>query len=270
MNFQEVQATEKLRQYIKCYYFFESVNDGEFDDIVFPSGLMEIVFNLGEGTWEIFRDGSFNLTPKVELWGQISKPLHIRSKGRHSMLGIKFLPHTPSCFLKDDISRYNNKVFDLRAIMGLSVGTVHSKLLETPNMSKRIELIEDFLLKILSDSDKEVSKVDKVRHILSNIGASATERNISSIAFEHGITSRYLHKLIHQYTGLSPKSIDKINRFQRSLKLMAKNEQPLTSIAYDCGYFDQSHFIRDFRSFTNITPSAYLQHSFPVNQLFLQ
>jgi AraC-like DNA-binding protein len=76
--------------------------------------------------------------------------------------------------------------------------------------------------------------------------------------------------LIYQHTGLSPKSFNKISRFQLSLRLIAKNEQPFTSIAYDCGYFDQSHFIRDFKSFTGLTPSAYLENKFSVNQVFLQ
>ncbi len=57
----------------------------------------------------------------------------------------------------------------------------------------------------------------------------------------------------HFFKRLS--SFNKINRFQFSLRLIAKNDQPFTAIAYDSGYFDQSHFIRDFKSFTGLTPS---------------
>jgi AraC-like DNA-binding protein len=51
---------------------------------------------------------------------------------------------------------------------------------------------------------------------------------------------------------------------------MTKKNESLTSIAYGCGYFDQSHFIKEFKSFTGLTPSAYLKSVSPVNQLLVQ
>ena len=93
------------------------------------------------------------------------------------------------------------------------------------------------------------------------------ENNINEIASTHNMTGRNLNKLLNRYTGLSPKLVGKINRFQQSLRLIARKNQSLTGIAYDCGYFDQSHFIRDFKAFTGFTPSAYLENKFPVNQV---
>ena len=92
--------------------------------------------------------------------------------------------------------------------------------------------------------------------------------NIENVASRYGITSRYLQKLFLQYTGLTPKLYSKINRFQNSLRLVTKKEISLTSIAYDCGYFDQSHFIREFKSFTGFTPSAYALENSPVTLAF--
>jgi AraC-like DNA-binding protein len=270
MNFQEFAPSESLKPYIKCYYTFASGSDVEFEDTVFPSGLMEFIFNLGEGTWETSVNEKFQVTPKVELWGQIVKPLAIKSKGKHSMLGIRFYPHTAACFLRGDIATFNNQVSSLSDILGSPIKQLHSQLLDTVKTSSRIELIETFLMKRLSATYARPLKIDKVADILSSIKRNATENTISDIAFRHGITPRYLHKLIYQYTGLSPKSFSKINRFQQSLKLIAKNSQPLTSIAYDCGYFDQSHFIRDFKSLTSVTPSSYIESNFPINQVFPQ
>ena len=123
----------------------------------------------------------------------------------------------------------------------------------------------------MAGNGKRTEKIDKVANIITSIKTNAEEENISNIAFKHGITPRYLQKIIYQHTGLSPKAFNKINRFQRSLRLITKNNQPsLTSIAYDCGYFDQSHFIRDFKSFTGVTPTAYLENKSPVNEAFLQ
>jgi AraC-like DNA-binding protein len=270
MEFKHFLPSDILKPYVRHYYIFESDSDTEFEDTVFPSGDMEAIFNLGEGIWESSVENSFIKTPKIELWGQITKPLAIRSKGKHTMLGIKFFTHSASYFFNDEIGMFNDQISDLSDLMGSPVKILHAQLLETKDRDKRIALIESFLLKKLISNEKKSFKVDKVANILTSIKKNPTENNLSNIASKHGITPRYLHKLIYQHTGLSPSSFNKINRFQFSLRLIAKNDQPFTSIAYDCGYFDQSHFIRDFKSFTGVTPSAYMDNISPVNQLLLQ
>jgi len=270
MEFKHFPPSDILKPYIRHYYIFESDSDIEFEDTVFPSGDMEVIFNLGQGRWESSVENKFLQTPPIELWGQITKPLAIRSKGRHTMLGIRFFTHSAAYFLSDEIGVFNNQVSDLSDIIGSPVKILHSQLLETTEPDRRIALIEKFLLERLAGNEKKSFRIDKVANILTSIKNNSEENNISNIASSHGVTPRYLHKLIYQHTGLSPKSFNKISRFQVSLRLIAKNKQPLTAIAYDCGYFDQSHFIRDFKSFTGVTPSAYLENKFPVNQVFLQ
>ncbi len=270
MEFKQFPPSDILKPYIRHYYIFQSDSDAEFEDTVFPSGDMEVIFNLGEGTWESSVEDKFIQTPKIELWGQLTNPLPIKSKGRHTMLGIKFFTHSASYFFNDEMGVFNDRISDLSLIIGSPVKTLHSQLLETKDELKRIELIEAFMLGRLIGNDKKSFRVDKVAHILTSIKRNPAENNLGAIASKHGITPRYLHKLIYRHTGLSPIAFNKINRFQFSLKLIAKNEQPLTAIAYNSGYFDQSHFIRDFKSFTGVTPSAYLETASPVNQLLAQ
>ncbi|HEY5825191.1 MAG TPA: AraC family transcriptional regulator, partial [Cyclobacteriaceae bacterium] len=66
----------------------------------------------------------------------------------------------------------------------------------------------------------------------------------------------------------TPKLYGKINRFQHSLGLINQKDTSLTDIAYEAGYFDQSHFIREFKSFTGVTPSSYSPQSFPISFAF--
>lgn len=270
MELRYFQPPDILKRYVRHYYVFESDTDIGFEDTVFPSGDMEMIFNLGGGLWESAVDDKYIRTPKIELWGQITKPLAIRSKGKHTMFGIKFFTHSAAYFLNEEIGIFNNQVSDLADILGNQIKTLYMQLLETSDITKRIELIDAFLIKKLITGEKRSFRIDKVANILTSIKSNSSESNLNHIASKHGITARYLHKLIYQHTGLSPTSFNKIIRFQSSLKLIAKNDQPFTSIAYQSGYFDQSHFIKDFKSFTGITPSAYLDNITPVNQLLLQ
>jgi AraC-like DNA-binding protein len=269
MNFKYFLPSAPLKPYIKCYYLFESYEDLEYQDTVFPSGTVEVIFNLGEGIWESSGQNNFSRTPPIELWGQLTQPLAIQSKGKHTMLGIRFLTHAAAYLFRNEIGTFNNQVSDLGAIMGAPIRGLHAQLLETRDLPERLELVEGFLRKRLAGTEKNHWKIDKVVDLVTRIKKSSAENTLTQIAASHGITPRYLHKLTYQYTGLSPKALNKIHRFQRSLQLIAKREGPLTSIAYDCGYFDQSHFIRDFKSFTGLTPSAYVEKAFPDKQLFL-
>ena len=263
MRYVEIKPGERLSPYIKCYFFFESGTATEMEDIVFPSGNMEVIFNLGEGTWQSAVNEVFHKTPPIELWGQITRPLPIRSQGKNRMLGIRFYAHSAACFFKEEIWEFNDQVSDARDLLGKSISTLHEQLLEIPQLNRRIEMIEHFLLNRLPDAAKNTDRINMIGQIVKELQRDTLSENIKALASKYDLTPRYIQKLFLQYTGVTPKIYHKINRFQLSLKQVAKKESSLTSIAYDCGYFDQSHFIREFKSFTGVTPSDYNSQTFP-------
>jgi AraC-like DNA-binding protein len=256
MAYKEFIPGEALRQYVKCYYIYESDTSDVFEDRAFATGCIEVMFNLGNGTWQTARNNEFVTTPAVELWGQVIRPLAFRSLGKNIMLGIRFYPHTASLFLNDDVALFNDHVSDFTDVSGKSVRMLHARLLETGLPDQQLELVEEFLLKRLSLFEKRFKWLPVMDSVMAELKQDDFFDNIENVASRYGISSRYLQKLFLQYTGLTPKLYHKINRFQKSLVLVSKKNMPLTSIAYDCGYFDQSHFIRDFKSFTGFLPSA--------------
>jgi AraC-like DNA-binding protein len=269
MEFRHYEPADALKPYIRHYYLFVSEENTCYQDTVFPSGDMEVIFNLGSGIWESLQHSNFQDNPAVELWGQITKPLTIRSNGAHTMLGVRFFTHGTSFLLDEEIGIFNDQVSDLSDIMGKEISQLHQRLLETETTERRIAMLNSFFTGRLMHSAKKEQRLHKVAHILTSITKDPTDNNIGRIADSFGVTSRYLHKLVYQHTGLSPKSFDKIHRFKTSLKLIEKNDLPLTSIACDAGYFDQSHFIRDFKEFTGLTPSAYLSNISSFNQMLV-
>lgn len=269
MEFQYFEPAKALAPYIRHYYVFESLENSAYEDTVFPSGDMEVIFNLGGGIWKASQEDGFQKNPATELWGQITRPLQIRSSGTHLMLGVRFFTHATSFLLDDEIGVFNDRVFDLTDVLGNDVRDLHTRLQEEDSANGRITLLDDFFTRRLMRASGRHERLNRVAHILTSITKDPAENNIGRIAGTFGITTRYLHKLVYQHTGLSPKSFDKIHRFKTSLKLIGENKLPLTSIAYDAGYFDQSHFIRDFKSFTGLTPTAYLSNLSAVNQMLI-
>lgn len=257
MAYQEYTPGKLLQPFVKCYYLYESDTDGVLEDKALATGCIELMFNLGTGRWQTISGGHATTTPMIELWGQIIEPLHFRSQGKNTMLGARFYPHTASLFLQPNISEFNNQVTDYTAIADKAVQTLHQQLLEAGTTRARLALLEAYLLQRLTQLEKKLPKPRLIGKVIEEMQQSDFFDNINNVADRYGITSRYLQKLFLQHTGLTPKLYNQVHRFQNSLQLIAQQHQSLTAIAYACGYFDQSHFIREFKSFAGVNPSAF-------------
>jgi AraC-like DNA-binding protein len=268
MKYTEIIPGERLRPYVKCYFAFESETEMEIEDTVFPSGHMEFIFNLGTGIWKSAVNNIFHKTPPVELWGQLTQPLAIQAQGKNQMLGIRFHTHAPGYFLKEEISEFNNQIADLRDLLGASVKLLHEQLLNIPPLNKKIELIENFLIGRMALTEKKSTKIALVSHIMREMKQKSFAEKVETVASRYDISPRYLQNLFLQSSGVTPKLFGKINRFQHSLSLINQKNNSLTNIAYESGYFDQSHFIREFKSFTGVTPSTYSPESYPISFAF--
>ena len=264
MPYYEIKPGKELRAYIKCYYIYRSDTDVSFEDTVFPSGCVEIIFNLGTGNWQTALGDHFVNTPSIELWGQITRPLTVRSIGQNTMLGVRFYPHAAAFFLGGKVEMFNDRVVDFSDVSGKTVAELHAKLMDTADWGTGIGLVEAYFIERLSLFRNKFGRIGVVSQVVNELQREDFFDNIENVATRYGITSRYLQKLFLQYTGLTPKLYSKINRFQNSLTLVTKKDLSLTAVAYTCGYFDQSHFIREFKSFTGLTPSNYSITNSPV------
>ncbi|HEX6429876.1 MAG TPA: DUF6597 domain-containing transcriptional factor, partial [Niastella sp.] len=220
MTYYEIKPGKPLQQYVKCYYVYESAANATFEDTVFPCGSMEIVFNLGTGNWQTGEGDAFVTTPAIELWGQLLRPLPVRSVGRNTMLGVRFFPHAAASILNDRISLFNNQVVDLSDVSGKDIRTLHAQLHETITWTKKIALVETFLLQQLSLAVKRLHKVAVVSNMMRELQQPDIFDTMETVAARYGISARYMQQLFVQYTGLSPKLYSQITRFQNSLQLV--------------------------------------------------
>ncbi len=81
--------------------------------------------------------------------------------------------------------------------------------------------------------------------------------SVSNLAGEYGLSNRQFERRFKEFAGLSPKLYSRIIRFQAATEHKLDRARDLTEIAYACGYYDQSHFINDFRQFSGYSPKEY-------------
>jgi AraC-like DNA-binding protein len=256
LHYQEYKPSKTLQPYIASYYTLDCEPGTSINDQAFATGCMEVMFTLEGEPWQTRKNGLFTNSSPVELWGQILNPLPFRASGASRIFGIRFFPATAAILLKGDISQFNDQVLPLDSVACKSFMHLHEQLCEADTVVKRIALVEFFLHKQLI-KHQELEKIDLIRNVMQELAQKDFFDTIHSVAGRYGISSRYLQTVFLRYTGLTPKLYSQINRFQNSLVLLSKSNRTLTEVAYQSGYFDQSHFIREFKSFTGFAPSAF-------------
>lgn len=230
--------------------------DTLIEDKAFATGCIEVMFTLNGAPWQTKVQGEFTKNSNIELWGQILQPLTFRIWGQSEIFGIRFSPASAAFLLKEEINQFNDRVLDLTSVLGNSIKELHSKLQDAKSTTERICLADTYLTKKFTVHTKTLNRIDLVQQVMDELTHKDFFDNISNVASRYGISSRHLQKIFLHYTGLTPKLYSQINRFQNSLILLGKGNQPRTGIAYESGYFDQSHFIREFKSFTGFVPSG--------------
>jgi transcriptional regulator GlxA family with amidase domain len=97
-----------------------------------------------------------------------------------------------------------------------------------------------------------------VQRICASIVEQSGQVRIDDLAFQAGFSARQLRRLFLEQVGLSPKHFCRVIRFQRSLsRLPGRGRADWAQVAVDCGYYDQAHFINEFRQFSGYTPGEF-------------
>jgi len=125
-----------------------------------------------------------------------------------------------------------------------------SAVFETKNRENQIELLENYWLSKLKSKD-----LNKIENIIIDI---ENEINVNNISKKNKISRQYVNKLFLKHVGKTPSEFYKIHRFRKVVEEY-RDTQSLTDLAYQKLFYDQSHFIRAFKTVTNNKPSSFFK-----------
>lgn len=138
------------------------------------------------------------------------------------------------------------------------------KVAEQSSFEGRIRAFESFYLKHFSN----VLKVPLlVKYMTEKIIALQCTMNVTELSQDTGYSSRYMLKTFQKYVGVSPKLLNRIVRFQNVIhSLEHKHYEKTLDRIFGMGYFDQNHFIEEFKEFSFITPIKYFQQFVSIHK----
>jgi AraC-like DNA-binding protein len=171
----------------------------------------------------------------------------IEGKGR--VFGIKFRPGGFYPFAKYPISRLTNRV------VPLDDPSLEHTVLAKRSERAMIQVAEDYLRRKNPQRDLVA---EKIGDLVEQIATDRTITTVEAVAQRSGLSVRSLQRLFSRYVGVSPKWVINRHRLHEVVDRLSQGETvDWTRLALDLGYFDQAHFIKDFKSIIGRTPSEY-------------
>ncbi|WP_420385931.1 AraC family transcriptional regulator [Roseivirga sp.] len=258
MNYQTFKPHPDLASIVKCHWILEIPDGSEAPkQRIVPDGCIEMCFILGDDIKRYTSDTEFTLQPRAMVIGQITTPYYVQPTGYVNSFAIRFYPYGFSNFIDTPIRQLADQDTPLEELFGRhTAANLEKAIIEASSTEERIAIVENFLLSKLS----EQSTIDQiVKSTIDSLYQTNGKAAINSILKDEMHKRRNLERNFLKTVGISPKQLGKIIRLQAALKsLLNQDDETLTQIAYESDYYDQAHFIKDFKTFTGINPKDYL------------
>ena len=221
-----------------------------------PNGELGIsVIVSGQG--DINVDGPWVTQSPVAVYGLVSRVQFHRMSPGYREINIGFKPEFLQLFLRERVSNLlRRNSTDLMDLMNKdSVDELYASLQAAKSDNEILSVVGRFLSRQLISETIE----KRVSYCLGTIRGGEI-RNVESLSRHLNLSSATLRNLFRQHVGISPKELFRIHRIKSALKTLHSCDESLTQAAYSLGYYDQSHFIHEFREAIGLTPKQYFQN----------
>lgn len=269
MDYQTFPPHSDLASVINCYWSLEvPANPEAKRQRIVPDGCIEMAFILGDDIKRYTDGEAFILQPRAMILGQTLEPFDIEPTGYVNTFAVRFYPYGFTNFVDRPLQELANTETPLSELFEeQTVATLTQNIIQAANTSERIALIESFLFEKLN-APATLDHI--VKTTLDALLHSKGSAPINSILKADLSKRRQLERKFSKEIGISPKQLGKIIRLQAALKMLLNEEvENLTRIAYESEYYDQAHFIKDFKEFTGTNPKEFLgNESLALSTLF--
>jgi len=253
---------KSLRPYVQGYLdadYQKTTEKGEHT--LFPNGYSGIFFNFGNRGKLIINEEYE--TPFVSVFGQIDHHFSIIHYPGFYSFGVLFKPTILSWLLKVEMTSLTNKAFDAQ-LLSWHFKSLHEQMEEVTSIENKIRLFEDYLMNELAGRNYTTTLAD---HALSLIHQN---KSIPEVAKQLLVSQRHLETQFKNAVGLSPKSYSLIMRFKRIEEQLKRTAVvSWRELPFADEYYDQNHFIKEFKRFTGLTPTSYLLKNLDVGRSYL-
>ena len=260
MRYWRLQPDARLRAWIVCYFLVEpdpnsTASSDDRRQLLLPDGHSELVFRLSSGfeRWRVGERGSRSLMQTSYVIGGRSHSVLTRSIGTLRLAGVKLDPRALRALIGTPLGDFRDGTvsfadLNCRALSDLEDAVAHAR-----SAASLAHMFNRFFLRSLYDVD-----IDEplIRPLIQELRNTRGAQSILQWAREHKVDARTLERRFVAAMGMTPKQYARIVRFKHSYqRLMSGAEAGRMHLD---GYYDESHFNREFKEFLGVAPTAWL------------
>jgi AraC-like DNA-binding protein len=232
-------------------------------ETVLPNASIELMINFGArqrvlafGEQEVKQDHD-----RYWLAGLQTEPLTIESIGDSDHISIRFRPGGAHVLFGIPVGEFNDQVIDLDLLLGGRVSGLRQQLAEAASFAERVAIIQDWLLSCLVPREYEHALVQRA---LTALDQATGSQRIGEMCEQVGLSNKHMIAIFRDIVGLPPKAMARILRFHKLIEDVRDRDQvDWALLAQQFHYYDQSHLIREFRTFAGVAPSDYIARRTP-------
>jgi AraC-like DNA-binding protein len=258
---QVLPAPALLRRDVECLLLYGFHGNQRVTTNVFPKGVPGIVFHDRNGNPAIesiqVQSGRTASPQTLFVYGPIVESSVMNfGEGSYTVIQVVLKPHALRALFGINALTLKDTSAELNEFSSLDI---NEQLLNVQGAQSQAELLIDFLVSKLKQTNRRDDLVEESLRLIHNQVGTLTVRTLLE-QFE--ISERQCERRFSQTVGVSPYAYIRVKRFNEAIRLMKTRQcTTLTEIAYALNFHDQSHFIRDIKAFTGITPGSLSQRA---------
>jgi AraC-like DNA-binding protein len=234
----EFPPSPNLAPFVECFWTGDVVRDHTAR--ILPDGCADILF---------FMRGSEVVD--AQIVGVMTRPHLVSLTAGISLRGVRFHPGMAGVCLPCNLPEYNDKAESLRSVFGSVADDFVRRVSPHRSVARQITALEDGLARLPT--------ITQTQRAIGELVGNKGQLSIETFAALAGVSERQLRRTCIEHSGLAPKQLARILRFRHAIDRLRKGERAMSELALDCGFYDQSHMIREFRSLASISPARYLR-----------
>jgi len=273
MHFRHRVPRPPLDSFVESIWVYQNDPRPNTLERILPTGAVQLIVNLKEDQTRLYNPESPHrcvATSGSLLSGVQSRFQIIDTSEQEHVAGVAFKPGGTVPFMRVPAYEASDTDVPLEALWGRRpTAILRERLLEGSSVDLKLDALEAILLEMWTPPRLHPA----VTFALAAFDRIPTATSIALVTDKVGLSAKRFIERFKIEVGVTPKRYCRIRRFQCALALANRGRQiDWAQVALDCGYFDQAHFIHDFRSFAGLTPTEYqlARTSFQNHVKFLQ
>lgn len=251
MRYLEKRPPPELETYIQCFWYLNRTYHGDEDgEVLWPDGCYEIIFHFGS-RYQVnatYMETSFVI-------GSLTHYHHLRAEGNIRLFGIRLKPWGLKSLTNINVKELKDRFAPLTSILPKPTIESLEKSLIHLDYEDGITLLKEFTTGILNQTKNEDITF---LHVLSKLFQDPINQDLQAIVDMSNYSQRQFERKTAELTGLSPKKLSKVARFnQVRLKIFFNPEIDLHDCMTEFGYYDYAHFSKEFKESMGLTPNEY-------------